>query len=295
MGEDLDKHAKLRNVTRRQAAKATGTVRFYVSQPQETGTEIAKGTVCMTAAGVRFLTTETVAVKAGELYAEAPVIADEAGAAGNVGANTIVFMALPPVRIVACANPEPLTNGLDEEGDEELRSRVLATYQRLANGANNAFYRQAAMSFDEVAAVTVLPRYKGVGTVGVVPAAQGGVPREELLKEMQAYFDEVREIACEVTVLPPEVVNVDLELELWVKEDRDYNTVAGAVERTLMDWFNGERLGQPLLRAQLTSLVFGVDGVANCVFAKPASDLPLNSRTLPVLNTLKLVKGKEAG
>ena len=244
---------------------------------------------------MRFLTTETVAVKAGELYAEAPVIADEAGAAGNVGANTIVFMALPPVRIVACANPEPLTNGLDEEGDEELRSRVLATYQRLANGANNAFYRQTAMSFDEVAAVTVLPRYKGVGTVGVVPAAQGGVPREELLKKMQAYFDEVREIACEVTVLPPEVVNVDLELELWVKEDRDYNTVAGAVERTLMDWFNGERLGQPLLRAQLTSLVFGVDGVANCVFAKPASDLPLNSRTLPVLNTLKLVKGREAG
>ena len=82
-GEDLDKHAKLRNVTRRQAAKATGTVCFYVGQPQETGTEIAKGTVCMTAAGVRFLTTETVTVEAEASYAEAPVIADEAGAAGK--------------------------------------------------------------------------------------------------------------------------------------------------------------------------------------------------------------------
>ena len=65
LGEDLDKHAQLRGVTRRQAAKATGTVRFYVSQPQETGTEIQEGTVCMTAAGVRFLTTRAVTVKAG--------------------------------------------------------------------------------------------------------------------------------------------------------------------------------------------------------------------------------------
>ena len=293
-GEDLDKHAKLRNVTRRLAARATGTVRLYVNQQQEVETEIPEGTVCMTAAGVRFLTTQTVAVEAGELYAEAPVAADEAGSAGNVGANTIVFMARPPMRIVACANPEPLTNGLDEEGDEELRSRVLATYRRLANGANNAFYQQAAMSFDEVAAVTVLPKNRGVGTVDIVPAAQGGVPSRELLDEMQAYFDRVREIACDVKVLAPTKKTVDLELKLWAREDRDFSAVAGAVEQTLMDWFNGERLGQPLLRAQLTSLVFGVDGVANCEFIKPETDLPLDSVTLPVLDSVKLVNGGEA-
>ena len=126
-GEDLDKHAGLRGVTRRQAAKATGAVRFYVNGQQEVAIEVPEGTVCMTAAGVRFLTTQAVVVEAGKLYAEAPVAADEAGAAGNVGANAIVFMALPPVRIVACANPEPLVNGMDEEGDEELRARVLAT------------------------------------------------------------------------------------------------------------------------------------------------------------------------
>ena len=294
LGEDLDKHARLRGVARRQAAKATGTVRFYVSGPQETQTEVPKGTVCMTAAGVRFLTTKTVTVEAEKTYADAPVIADEAGAAGNVGADTIVFMALPPMRIVACANLEPLTNGLDEEGDEELRARVLATYQRLANGANNAFYRQAAMSFDEVAAVAVLPRHEGVGTVGVVPAAQGGMPSQELLEEMQAYFDRVREIACKVTVFAPVKREVELELKLWAKEDRDFDTVADAVERTLKDWFSGERLGQPLLRAQLTSLVFGVDGVANCEFVRPEKDLTLDSKTLPVLNKLTILDGGEA-
>ena len=294
-GEDLDKHARLRGITRRQAAKATGTVRFYVNAQQETETEIPEGTVCMTAAGVRFLTTRAVTVKAEEAYADAPVIAGEAGTAGNVGANTIVFMALPPMRVTACANLEPLTNGLDQEGDEELRARVLATYQRLANGANNAFYRQAAMSFDEVAAVTVLPKYDGVGTVGVVPAAQGGMPGKKLIAEMQAYFDRVREIACRVKVFPPTEQKVDLKLKLWAEEGRDFDTVSGAVKKTLEDYFNGERLGQPLLRARLTSLAFGVDGVANCEFLQPEADLSPDSETLPVLDQLTIINGREAG
>ena len=293
-GEDLDKHAKLRNVARRQAARAVGTVRFYVDQPRETETEIPAQTVCMTAAGVRFLTTQPGSVEPGAMYAEVPVAADEPGAAGNVGAGAIVYMALPPMRIVACTNPEPLTNGMDQEGDEELRARVLATYRRLANGANNAFYWQAAMSFDEVAAAKVLPKNRGVGTVDIVAAAQGGAPDAALLEKLQAYFDRVREIACDVKVLSPTVETVDLSLKLWAGEDRDFDAVAQAVEQTLRAWFNGERLGQPLLRAQLTSLVYGVDGVANCVVTQPAADLPLDGVTLPVLGQLSIVNGQEA-
>ena len=291
-GENLDMHAQLRGVARRQAAKATGTVRFYVNGQQETETEIPEGTVCMTAAGVRFLTTQSVMAGTGKTFADAPVVAAETGAAGNVGANTIVFMALPPMRVTACTNPAPLANGLDDEGDEDLRTRVLATYQRLANGANNAFYRQAAMSFDEVAAVTVLPKCDGPGTVGVVPAAQEGMPGDKLIAEMQAYFDQVREIACKVTVFKPKEHEVKLELKLWAEDDRDFGTVADAVKQTLTDWFNGERLGQPVLRAQLTSLVFGVDGVANCEFLQPETDLTPDSRTLPVLGEITLVKGE---
>lgn len=290
-GEELDKHAWLRGVTRRQAAKAVGTVRFYVDQAQEMEIEIPEGTVCMTAGGVRFLTDRAAAVQPGELYAEVPVTAGEAGAAGNVGAGTIVYMALPPVRIVACANPEPLVNGLDQEGDEELRARVLATYRRLANGANSAFYQQAAMSFPEVAAVMVLPKNRGVGTVDIVPAAQGGVPSQELLDEMQAYFDRVRELACDVKVLPPTVKPVELELKLWPGEGQDFPSAALAVRRMLTGWFNGERLGQPLLRAELTSLVFRVDGVANCLFLQPGEDVPVDGVTLPVLGGLTIVDG----
>jgi len=290
-GEDLDKHAKLRGVTRRKATHATGTVRFYVDEARESDTEVTAGTVCMTAGGVRFTTDRDAVVPAGEPYCEVPVTAAEAGAAGNVGQGTVVYMALPPMGIVACANPEPLSNGQDEENDEALRQRVLATFQRLANGANNAFYRQTALSFDGVAAVTVIPRSRGVGTVDVVPAAQGGVPDQALLDALQAHFDRVREIACDVKVLSPTVTPVDVSVKLWAKEGQTYDAVALAVRDRLEEWFNGERLGQPLPRAQLISLIYAVDGVSNCQLVKPEADLPLSSVTLPVLGQLTIDNG----
>ncbi|MBD5134194.1 MAG: baseplate J/gp47 family protein [Clostridiales bacterium] len=294
-GEELDKHAQLRGVDRRQATRAVGTVRFYVDQVRETDLEIPAGTVCMTAAGERFATDVEGAVPAGELYGEVPVTAAAAGAAGNVGQGTIVYMALPPVGVTACANPAPLSGGQDEEGDGELRERVLATFRRLANGANNAFYEQTAMSFDGVAAVTVLPRNRGVGTVDIVPAAQGGVPDQELLDALQAHFDRVREIACDVKVLPPTAETVDVSVKLWAREGWEFEAVAAAVRQKLEGWFNGERLGKALPRAQLISLIYGVDGVANCRLAQPEEDLDLDSVTLPVLGQLTVTDGAGGG
>ena len=168
---------------------------------------------------------------------------------------------------------------------------MLATFQRLANGANSAFYRQAALSFDGVAAVTVLPRNRGVGTVDIVPAAQGGVPGQDLLDALQDHFDRVREIACDVKVLAPTAQTVDVSVELWAQEGRSFEEVAGAVRDALEDWFNGERLGRPLPRAQLISLIYAVDGVANCRLAAPAEDLPLSSVILPVLGALDVQNG----
>ena len=247
--------------------------------------------------GVRFRVDQDIlaAVTAGELYADAPVEAVEPGAAGNVGAGAVVYMAQPPVRIVACANVEPFTQGLDTEGDEELRERIsglLRQHLQLMAEEVEQLSARLRYQFQRLgAAVTVLPKSRGVGTVDIVPAAQGGVPSQALLGELQDYFDQVREIAVDVRVEAPAVETVDLSLKLWAAEGRDFAAVAGAVEDALRAWFNGERLGRPLPRAQITSLVFGVDGVANCEILSPAADLPLDNVTLPVLGELAIADG----
>ena len=191
-GEQLDAHAQLRGLSRRQAAKATGAVRFYVDEERTFDTQVPEGTVCMTADGVRFVTTQGGSVTAGGTHIDLSVEAAEPGAAGNVPAGSVVFLAVPPVGVTACANLEAFSNGQDTEDDEALRARVLETFRRLANGANKVFYEQQAMSFDGVAAVTVLPKNRGVGTVDVVIAAQGGLPGDDLVQAVQDYI--IREV-----------------------------------------------------------------------------------------------------
>lgn len=162
-GEYLDAHAQLRGLERKKPVAAQGTVRFTAGEAAETPRSIPKGTVCMTAGLVRFETTEEGILAAGVLTADVPVRALEAGTAGNVSAGAIVSMAVAPMGIAACANPQPFAGGADGEEDEELRKRVLDTFKRLPNGANAAFYEREALSFDQVAAAAVVSRPRGWG------------------------------------------------------------------------------------------------------------------------------------
>ena len=57
-GEWLDRHAALRGLSRREAARAQGMIRFSVRTAAATDLPIPKGTVCTTAELIRFETTE---------------------------------------------------------------------------------------------------------------------------------------------------------------------------------------------------------------------------------------------
>ena len=285
-GSWLDRHAALRGLERRGAVKAKGTIRFSVAAAGGTDLTVPAGTVCATAGLERFETTEAAVLKAGETWVEVPARAVEAGKAGNVPAGSILVMTAPPVGVGSCANPEAFSGGDDAEEDEELRKRVLETYRRMPNGANAAFYEQGALSFSQVAACTVMPKKRGVGTVDVVVATREGVPDEVLLSEIQDYFDQRREIAVDVLVKGPETVNVNVGIWVERAEGDDAAGVKAAVEEAVRGFFSGERLGEPILAAQLNQIVFTTPGVANCKVTAPAADLPGAEGVLPRLGTL---------
>lgn len=287
-GEYLDYHAQLRGVERKAPAAAQGVVRFSVPEEAQAERIIPAGTVCMTAGLVRFETTREATLEAGALSVDAPAAAVEPGAAGNVPAGTILNMAVAPVGIAACTNPAAFSGGADGEDDESLRARVLETYRRLANGANAAYYQQTAMSFDEVAAATVIPRARGIGTVDVVVATLAGTPEAELLERVEERLQKAREIAVDVHVVGPTLKTVNVSAAVQTEEGRDANTVIQAVEQSLRGWFDGRRLSGPVLRAKLGSLIYGVEGVENYTLTAPAEDLPAERGVLPVLGTLHI-------
>lgn len=285
-GERLDLHAQMRGISRRQPVKAAGIVRFFAGADREERSVIPMGTVCMTADGRRYVTTMIGVIADEATRLDLPVEAVEAGADGNVKAGQIIYLALPPAGITGCINPEDLTNGEDAEEDDALRERIIASYHRLANGANAAFYEQEALSFDGVAAVKVLPRSRGVGTVDVVVSAAGGMPDETLLSTLQAHFSKVREIAVDVVVSAPTRRDVTVSIALTVENGRSFSVISRGVRDRVEAWFNGSLLGCAVPQARLTALVFGVEGVANCAVTIDGGDVPADTVTLPCLGQL---------
>lgn len=287
-GEYLSLHAQLRGVERKPAVQAQGTLRFYVEQAQDTPRVISAGTVCLTQGLVRFETTQQATLEPDSLYVDVPAQAMEAGSAGNVAAGTICVMSAAPVGISGCTNPQAFSGGTDQEEDEPLRERVLSTYRRLPNGANAAFYEQIALSVEEVAAASVIPRSRGRGTVDVVIATQAGEPGEELLEQVQQLVDERREIAVDAQVRAPETVTVDVAAAIKAAPGYDGVSVRGEVERVLRAAFTGKLLGQGVLRAWLGSLIYGVEGVENYSLTAPEADLTGQADQLPTLGSLQL-------
>ena len=287
-GEYLDYHAQLRSLERKPALPAQGTVRFTAGEAAQSDRAIPEGTVCMTAGLVRFATTQAAVLPAGELTVDVPVQALEPGTAGNVSAQTVVSMAVAPMGIASCTNPQAFAGGADGEGDEELRARILDTFRRLPNGANAAFYEQGALSFDQVAAAAVIPKPRGLGSVDVIVSTLAGTPGEELLEQLQDYFEQRREIAVDVQVKAPTPVTVNVAVQVKAKGGWDKTQVLDQVEETLEGWFDGKLLGQDVLLARLGSLIYGCDGVENYAVSAPAADLAVDADELPVLGTLSV-------
>ena len=291
-GELLDLHGQLRGVTRREADWAQGFIRFSVDEVRDSPVPIAEGTVCMTAGQLRFVTVEAGTIEAGQLYTEVKAKAVEAGAAGNAAAGSILIMAVAPTAVSSCVNPEPFSGGRDREDDESLRERILETYARLANGANAAYYKQAALSFPQVVAAQVVPRSRGVGSVDVVAATQAGVPDEKLLKSIREHIQDMREIAVDVQVLAPTTVTVDVAITVEAAEGADGEYAVDQSEAAVRGWFTGERLGQSVRLAELTALVFRLPGIANCTITSPAADVAVSGTQLPVLGALSVTQAQ---
>ena len=286
-GAYLDYHAQMRGITRTAATKAAGTLRFSVERAAAADLTIAAGTVCMTAEEVRFQTTETVALKAGELTADAPAEALEPGRSGNAAAGTIRILTACPVGITGCTNPAPFTGGSDQEDDESLRGRILESYQRLPNGANAAWYEQTAMGHSGVAAARAVGRARGIGTVDVYIATEAGLPGAEL--------QERREIAVDVQAKAPAAAEIGVSAELAVREGADFSAVKAAAEQALAGFFSGRRLGKAVLLAELGDLLYHVEGVENYRLLSPAADLAADDARLPVLGTVTITEVEDDG
>jgi uncharacterized phage protein gp47/JayE len=283
-GEYLDYHAEVRGISRLAAQKATGVIEIYIDEPSSADISVASGLSCTTETGMEFVTTQSGVIAAGETYCKVTAEAKIAGADGNVPAGSVCYLMLAPNGISGCGNATAFSGGTDEESDGDLRERVIASYRTLPNGTNKAYYESTVLSCGGVAAATVLPKNRGLGTVDIIVASEAGEPTDELLETVKETLDRDREICVDIQVLAPEKVEVPVAAAIMPEDGYSMEELLPRVSDAVEKFFCGERLGQDVLLAQLGNLIYSVDGVANYAFTSPTADIPVGSAELPVLS-----------
>lgn len=264
----LEKHAEQRGLSRKGAVASSGSLLFGRATALPYEVLIPAGAVCATAgeADSRFVTTKDVVLQAGALSVEAPAVSYEGGRAGNAAAGAVNLLLTPPAGIETVKNPVAFTGGADGETDEELRKRLMKSYEIVPNGTNGEFYRSFAVQFDGIQSAGVLARADGSGTVTVYAAAKGDVPPPALLAEIQRQLNELREISVTVKVLPAELVKVSVLVYIQPAEGWTLEAATAEVLQAIDSYFDLLSVGEPFVVSHLGKRILDTGVIRNYQF-----------------------------
>lgn len=276
---NLERHAALLEIERRDPAQSTGTV-------QLTGTP---GTAFLT--GLQFqdaadqLGQTTAAGTLDPITGKATVTAEsiDTGLAINWATGEAFELTAPPAGVDSAATAaSDFTGGADEESDAALLARLLLRLQYPPAGGTRMDWLQWALEVDGVYAAWVHPLRRGPGTIDVTIAVQGAgghldLPTPTLLAEVEAYLDTKRPVTTkDHQVVAPDQVLVAVTVDgLEVEDGFDPATVKTAVEDAIPSFFDALEPGETVYRVAIILAVGAVDGVKNFVLTAPVADVPL--------------------
>ena len=186
--EHLERWASIWGVSRKAAGHASGDVSITGTP----GAVLPEGTICLRSDAVRYAVVSD-AIVGDDGTGTAFLSAVDAGTAGNAPIGTILALASPVSGLDSQTQAtDGLTGGTDEETDESLKSRLLATIQRTPMGGTQADYEQWAL---EVPGVTraFVTQEMGRGTVTVRFMMDGtypdGVPKDGDRQAVAAHIE----------------------------------------------------------------------------------------------------------
>lgn len=287
-GQWLDAHGEARGVARKEAQKATGTLRFTRYIPISFDIVVPAGTVCCTS-GSSPLEYETIrdgVLAAGEVNVEIPARALLGGAEGNVSSGKVNTMVSAPTGVNYVTNPTAFSGGRGAEDDEEYRARVLSAYSYMANGSNAAYYRDIAMGYPGVGSAGAVPKINGANTVGVYIWGEGSAPESGVVGGLQKELDRLREVGVTVTVQAATAQTVNVTCRIKLKDGGDFDSASAAVKAAVAAYFAGLSVGSPVYLTDLEKLALNAAPIAKLEFPSTMRDVSASESVIPVLGTV---------
>lgn len=283
-GESLDYLASERGLTRKAATKATGKITFSLAGAIDHAVTIPVGAVVSTAdeLPIRFYTTASGVIKAGGGAITVAAEAELAGSGGNISATAASVPVSVPAEIVKVKNTYAFSGGVDEESDDELRERIKATFVSQANGANEAYYQQLALSVDGVAKAGVLSKARGAGTVNVYVCGANAAVSDSSLAEVQSILDEKRELVTDVKAMNADFVPYNMTATVTAKTGYSESEVKTACTKAFTGYINSLPIGAKLYLSALGKCLLETDCIENYEF-----DITMQNQTISASQCFK--------
>lgn len=289
-GENLDKRAAEMGIVRVPASPAIGKVVFNGTE----GAVIPAGSIVSTQSGVEYVVDEEVVIDSSG-SALANITAIEAGADGNVPANSITVLSAPIPGVTSVNNPEPTYQGENEEKDDNFRDRYFGEIGNKAIDGNIAQYKKWAREYPGIGRAKVFPLWNGPNTVKLsILDAENQVASAGLIADFQEYMDPgseglgngVAPIGSKVTVTSANRVNIEISANLVLAEG--YSELSG-VDDALISYLSE----LAYVKNTVTYIGIGaailavsaVDQVQNLLLNGATIDITLTSEQIPELGT----------
>ncbi|WP_035692801.1 baseplate assembly protein [Azospirillum halopraeferens] len=270
-GQNLDHLGALLGVERLPARAARAVFEVRMAAPADTDRTVGPLAVWAPDRARAFV--GTVTVPAGAVTAEAVLVADVAGAAGNgYLPGQITVPDAPVAGVAAVSNVGVSHGGADIEDDERLRRRIQEAPESFSVAGPDGAYRWHALSAHaSVLDVAVTSPRPGAVTVHVL--TDTGLPSDAVLALVRAALSaaSTRPLSDTVTAAPPVAVPYALDATVWLRADADAPTVRARVEAAAAAW-TAERargLGRDLIPSQAV-VALSVPGVHRVELAAPA-------------------------
>lgn len=203
-----------------------------------------------------FTTTDETSLKLtseGKWEAEVPVVCTVAGLSGNVLAGTITVMPRPVAGVEYVINKGDITNGVEAEGDSELRERARHALE-FAGKATVSSLESAIRAVEGVRSLLIEDKPEEVAGIVKVIVDGGDIGAVERA------IEETRAAGIKVEFSRPRIVYIDVSLTLTLPKEISPATAVTEAERLVRSYISSLGIGEDVLYSKIIEAALMVRG-----------------------------------
>jgi uncharacterized phage protein gp47/JayE len=238
------------------ASNSTGFVTLTFKNTIPQSITLKSGTVFSTNPGITpviyFTSTEDIVIIAGTRQALIPVECTTKGTVGNLPANTINHIITTNSYIESVNNESSFINGNDEESNVSRKARFKEYIRSLQRGTKEAI-AYGTKTVTGVAGAWVDDNY--IGFVRVYAHDSNGELPNLLKNKILEVLEDYRAAGIEAEVLPVVKTEINVNLNLILKDSADMDGTVYGVENLVTNFLNNFQVSENLYASNLLTLI----------------------------------------